>query len=68
MLIYRTLGKGDPPSSSMSAKDKALEQECDSRLPNPMKLPAWISDHDRRTTRVNIDVSVFRSVPEDKSY
>lgn len=52
-------GKGDPPSSSASAKDKLRDQELERRLRNPPSLPAWLSEHHRQTSRVDIDVRRF---------
>lgn len=56
---YNLAGKGDPPSSSASAKDKLRDQELDRRLRNPPPLPAWLSDHHRQTSRVDIDVKIL---------
>ena len=54
--MINVLGKGDPPGASATAKDKLREQELDRRLKDPHALPTWLSDHHRRTSRVDIDV------------
>lgn len=59
---HNSVGKGDPPSSSASAKDKLRDQELDRRLRNPPPLPAWLSDHHRQTSRVDIEVRRFSSM------
>ena len=52
----RLLGKGDPPSSSASAKDKQKDQVQDALINGPPKLPEWLEEHDRRASRVDVDV------------
>jgi cell cycle checkpoint protein len=55
--LLRT-GKGDPSSSSASAKDTQKEKMLDALIPDPSKLPEWLSDHDRRASRVDVDVRI----------
>jgi cell cycle checkpoint protein len=50
------LGKGDPSSQSATAKDLIRERELDGRLKEPPKLPTFHRDHERRASRVDIDV------------
>jgi cell cycle checkpoint protein len=49
-------GKGDPRSSSASAKDIQREKELDARTGDPPPLPVYLSSHERRTSRVDVDV------------
>jgi len=49
-------GKGDPPSSSASAKDIQREKDLDAAFGDPPPLPVHLSRHDRRTSRVDVDV------------
>ena len=51
-------GKGDPSSSSASSKDIQKEKMLDTLIPDPPKPPAWLSDHDRRASRVDVDVRI----------
>lgn len=49
-------GKGDPHSSSASAKDIQREKELDAALFDPPSLPSHMGEHERRTSRVDVDV------------
>lgn len=49
-------GKGDPPGSSATLKDKAREAELDAQLKEPSELPFWLSEHKRRPSRLSADV------------
>lgn len=49
-------GKGDPPSSSASAKDKQRDRDFDARLRDPPKLPPHLQHHDRKPSRVDVEV------------
>lgn len=54
------LGKGDPPTSSATAKDIKKDQEIDRKLIDPPILPPHLSEHDRRASRVDVNVrSIF---------
>jgi cell cycle checkpoint protein len=57
------IGKGDPSSSSASAKDIQKEKMLDALIPDPPKLPKWLSDHDRRASRVDVDVRICDRIP-----
>lgn len=50
------VGKGDPPSSSATAKDIQREKDLDSRLKDSPKMPPFLEGHMRRTSRVDVDV------------
>lgn len=50
-------GKGDPPAKSTSAKDAQKERYLDTKLRDPPRLPPHLSEHDRETSRVDVDVS-----------
>ena len=51
-------GKGDPPSPSANAKDLKRERELDALLKDPARLPSHLQHHERRASRVDVDVSV----------
>ena len=53
---YHGAGKGDPPSQSASAKDAQREKELDLMLKDPPRLPAYLSQHNRRASRVDVEV------------
>jgi cell cycle checkpoint protein len=54
-------GKGDPPNPSASAKDIQREKDLDAALEDPPPLPPYMSDHERRTSRVDVDVRLLSS-------
>lgn len=56
------VGKTDPPSTYLSAKDRQREEELDRQLKTAPPLPPWLAAHARRPSRVDIDVS-YGSVP-----
>ncbi|KAJ7650689.1 Rad17 cell cycle checkpoint protein-domain-containing protein [Roridomyces roridus] len=58
--------KGDPPNPSATAKDKQKDKELDARLKDPPKLPAFLTDHARRTSRVDVDL-LYADSPIDSS-
>ncbi|KIM86641.1 hypothetical protein PILCRDRAFT_64773, partial [Piloderma croceum F 1598] len=58
--------KGDPPSSSASAKDIQREKDLDAAFGDPPTLPVHLSRHDRRTSRVNVD-TIYADSPIDSS-
>ncbi|THH14857.1 hypothetical protein EW146_g5546 [Bondarzewia mesenterica] len=59
-------GKGDPPSTSASAKDKAAERDMDATLKDPKPLPVWLKDEERRASRVDVDM-LYADTPIDAS-
>jgi hypothetical protein len=56
-MLYAVVGKGDPPASSTSKADAQKERELDEKLINPLPLPPHLDEHERRASRVNVDVS-----------
>ena len=49
-------GKDDPPNPSASAKDLQKERDLDVLLKDPLKLPPHLEHHERRVSRVDVDV------------
>lgn len=60
-LKYVYTGKGDPLNPAASAKDIQKEREMDTLIADPPCLPVHLSEHDRRTSRVDVDVSRKKS-------
>ncbi|THH10558.1 hypothetical protein EW146_g8336 [Bondarzewia mesenterica] len=58
-VVRSCTGKGDPPSTSASAKDKAAEREIDATLKDPKPLPVWLKDEERRASRVDVDINML---------
>ena len=56
------LGKGDPPAPSASAKDIRRDQEIDSRLKDPRPLPPHLAEHERKPSRVDVEVRISQSL------
>ena len=52
----RNAGKGDPPGKSQLQRDIQKEKDLDRTLKNPPPLPDWLSEHDRKASRVDVDV------------
>ena len=50
------LGKDDPPNPSASAKDLQKERDLDALLRDPLKLPPHLQHHERRASRVDVNV------------
>ena len=50
------IGKDDPPSSSAKARDVERERRLDARLKDAPSLPSFLAEHDRRASRVDVDV------------
>ncbi|EKM77716.1 hypothetical protein AGABI1DRAFT_129999 [Agaricus bisporus var. burnettii JB137-S8] len=68
-LIGRVLynkRKGDPSSTSASAKDIKREKDLDVKLKDPSRLPPHLKEHERRASRVDID-SLYADSPIDSS-
>ena len=55
--ISGAVGKGDPPSASTSAKDSQRERLMDEQLKDPPRLPRGLEQHERRASRVDVNVS-----------
>ncbi|KAI0353325.1 hypothetical protein OH77DRAFT_1483691 [Trametes cingulata] len=73
LALFHLLGKimynkrkGDPPSSSASAKDTRKDQEIDARLKDPPPLPPHLKHHERRPSRVDVE-SLYADTPIDAS-
>ncbi|KAF9043051.1 Rad17 cell cycle checkpoint protein-domain-containing protein [Panaeolus papilionaceus] len=73
LALFHLLGKvlynkrkNDPPNASATAKDLKKEQDLDASLPDPAKLPAHLSHHDRRTSRVDVNL-LYADSPIDSS-
>jgi len=73
LALFHLLGKvlfnkrkGDAPSSSLSAKDALKEKELDRLLPDPPILPPHLNEHERRTSRVDVD-AIYADSPIDSS-
>ncbi|KAJ7595664.1 Rad17 cell cycle checkpoint protein-domain-containing protein [Mycena floridula] len=58
--------KGDPPSASATAKDIQKDKELDSKLKDSPKLPSFLSEHDRKASRVDVDL-IYADSPIDSS-
>ncbi|KAG6918805.1 hypothetical protein DXG01_011557 [Tephrocybe rancida] len=59
-------GKGDPSSSSATAKDVQKEKLSDAQLKDPPKLLPDFHKHDRRASRIDVD-SLYADSPIDSS-
>ncbi|KAG5734157.1 Cell cycle checkpoint protein RAD17 [Termitomyces sp. T112] len=73
LVLFHLLGrvlynkrKGDSPSSSASARDVQKEKMADAQLKDPQKLPPDFKDHQRRTSRINVD-ALYADSPIDSS-
>ena len=55
-MWFRFIGKDDPPNPSASAKDLQKERDLDALLKDPLKLPPHLQHHERRASRVDVDV------------
>ncbi|KAG6829943.1 hypothetical protein H0H92_002847 [Tricholoma furcatifolium] len=62
LVLFHLLGKvmynkrkGDPSSSSATAKDIQKEKLLDAQLKDPPKLPPDFQGHERRASRINVD-------------
>lgn len=58
----RYVGKGDPPATHLSAKYAAIERELDETLVDPSPLPDWLSEHNRKASRVCVEVRLLLTV------
>jgi cell cycle checkpoint protein len=55
-MMVLQIGKGDPPGTSASAKDREREKRQDALIKDPPKLPEWLGYHERKASRVDVDV------------
>ncbi|KZT02770.1 P-loop containing nucleoside triphosphate hydrolase protein [Laetiporus sulphureus 93-53] len=73
LALFHLLGKvlwnkrkGDPPAPSASAKDKLRDQELDARLRDPPPLPSHLKQHERRPSRMDVEM-LYGDSPIDAS-
>ncbi|KAL1690461.1 Rad17 cell cycle checkpoint protein-domain-containing protein [Schizophyllum commune] len=73
LVLFHLLGKilynkrkGDPPGKSQLQRDIQKEKDLDRTLKNPPPLPDWLSEHDRKASRVDVD-SIYADAPIDSS-
>ncbi|KAG1745261.1 Rad17 cell cycle checkpoint protein-domain-containing protein [Suillus lakei] len=73
LVLFHLMGKilynkrkGDPPATHLSAKDAAKERELDETLIDPSPLPDWLSEHDRKASRVCLE-TIASDSPIDSS-
>ncbi|KAG2117372.1 Rad17 cell cycle checkpoint protein-domain-containing protein [Suillus discolor] len=73
LVLFHLMGKilynkrkGDPPATHLSARDAAKERELDETLLDPSPLPNWLSEHDRKTSRVCLE-TIASDSPIDSS-
>ncbi|KAI0764825.1 P-loop containing nucleoside triphosphate hydrolase protein [Fomes fomentarius] len=73
LALFHLLGKimynkrkDDPPTSSASAKDLRRDKELDAGLKDPPPLPAHFEQHERRASRVDVEM-LYADTPIDAS-
>ncbi|KAF5364897.1 hypothetical protein D9758_008126 [Tetrapyrgos nigripes] len=73
LVLFHLLGKvlynkrkGDPPAPSTSPRDARKEQELDKRLKDPPKLLPHLSEHDRKASRVDINMLTASNASSDQ--
>ncbi|KAJ3513531.1 hypothetical protein NLJ89_g2894 [Agrocybe chaxingu] len=73
LALFHLLGKvlynkrkGDPPNSSATAKDLQKERDLDTSLKDLPKLPPHLIEHERRTSRVDVNM-LYSDSPIDSS-
>ncbi|KAG2343137.1 Rad17-domain-containing protein [Suillus weaverae] len=73
LVLFHLMGKilynkrkGDPPATHLSARDAAKERELDETLLDPSPLPDWLSEHDRKASRVCLE-TIASDSPIDSS-
>ncbi|OAX32204.1 hypothetical protein K503DRAFT_870274 [Rhizopogon vinicolor AM-OR11-026] len=73
LVLFHLMGKilynkrkGDSPATHLSAKDAAKERELDETLVDPSPLPGWLSEHNRKASRVCVETLASDS-PIDSS-
>ncbi|KAK0450286.1 Rad17 cell cycle checkpoint protein-domain-containing protein [Desarmillaria tabescens] len=64
--VFYNKRKGDPPALSASKRDIEKEKALDESLKDPPDLPSFLSEHQRRTSRVNVDI-LYSDSPIDSS-
>lgn len=73
LVLFHLMGKilynkrkGDPPAAHLSSRDAAKERELDETLPDLSPLPDWLSEHDRKASRVCLE-TIASDSPIDSS-
>lgn len=73
LVLFHLMGKilynkrkGDHPATHLSARDAAKERELDEKLIDPSPLPDWLSEHDRKASRVCLE-TIASDSPIDSS-
>ncbi|KAG1902214.1 Rad17 cell cycle checkpoint protein-domain-containing protein [Suillus fuscotomentosus] len=73
LVLFHLMGKilynkrkGDPPATHLSTRDAAKERELDETLLDPSPLPNWLSEHDRKASRVCLE-TIASDSPIDSS-
>ncbi|KAG0704979.1 Rad17 cell cycle checkpoint protein-domain-containing protein [Suillus ampliporus] len=73
LVLFHLMGKilynkrkGDPPATHLSTKDAAKERDLDETLLDPSPLPDWLSEHDRKASRVCLE-TIASDSPIDSS-
>ncbi|KZT63178.1 P-loop containing nucleoside triphosphate hydrolase protein [Daedalea quercina L-15889] len=64
-LLYNKR-KDDPPNANASVKELQRDREIDSQLQSQPSLPAYLKEHKRRTSRVDVDM-LYADSPIDAS-
>lgn len=73
LVLFHLMGKilynkrkGDSPAAHLSARDAAKECKLDETLLDPPPLPDWLSEHDRKASRVCLE-TIASDSPIDSS-
>ncbi|EGO29654.1 hypothetical protein SERLADRAFT_445435 [Serpula lacrymans var. lacrymans S7.9] len=73
LVLFHLMGKvlynkrkGDPPNANSAAKDLKRDKAIDALLREPPELPPYLQEHERRASRVDIDV-LYADSPIDSS-
>ncbi|KAJ4474461.1 Rad17 cell cycle checkpoint protein-domain-containing protein [Lentinula aciculospora] len=64
--VFYNKRKGDPPAPCVSIRDIKKDQELDKKLKDPPKLPQYLSEHDRKASRVDVN-TIYADSPIDSS-
>ena len=56
MLKCAFTGKGDPPSSSTTKREREQLRLLEQTIPNPTELPSHLNSHDRKASLVDVNV------------
>lgn len=67
VLKCASSGKGDPPSSSATKRDKEQLRLLEQSIPNPEKLPSHLKFHDRKASLIDVNVwfqNIFEGISD----